>query len=205
MGLYQSQVLPRIVDLVCGTRGFVRWRERVTGGLAGDVVEVGFGSGHNVPFYPEAVRTVYAVEPSDTSMRMARRRTVRSKVKVVHVGLDGGAIDLADESCDGALMTFTLCTVSDPIQVLREIHRVLVPGGRLHFLEHGIAPETSVATWQYRLDPLERRLADGCHLTRDARTLVLAAHFVIEDFEQGYAAGPKPWSYFSVGRATKVL
>jgi len=202
MGLYRDHVVPRLVDVACGTAGLARWRTRVCDGLAGRVVEIGFGAGRNVPFYPAEVTTVYAVEPSTASMKMAFKRNAASRVRIEHVGLDGGEIQLADGSCDAALMTFTLCTVSDPRQVLAEIRRVLVPGGQLHFLEHGIAPEPSIARWQVRLDPWERRLADGCHLTRDALELVTEAGFLIETVEQRYARGPKPWSYFTLGVAT---
>lgn len=203
MGLYRDHVVPRLVDVACGTGGLARWRQRVCGGLEGRVVEIGFGAGRNVPFYPEAVTTVYAVEPSMTSMKMAYKRNATSRVRIEHVGLDGGELQLGDASCDAALMTFTLCTVPDPHQVLAEIRRVLVPGGHLHFLEHGIAPEPSIARWQVRLDPWERRFADGCHLTRDALGLVADAGFLIERVDQRYARGPKPWSYFTLGVAAK--
>jgi SAM-dependent methyltransferase len=116
-------------------------------------------------------------------------------------GLDGQAIALPDASCDAALSTFTLCTVADPAKVLAGLRRVLRSEGRFHFLEHGIAPEPSVARWQRRLDPWQRRLADGCHLTRNTLALVGQAGFVVERYEQGYAAGPKPWSYFTMGLA----
>ena len=120
------------------------------------------------------------------------------------MGLDGGSILLDDESCDAALCTFTLCTVPDPPRALRELHRVLRPGGRFHFLEHGIAPDDATVRWQRRLDPWERRLADGCSLTRDPLALVADAGFKVEVVRQRYAKGPKPWSYFTLGHATKV-
>src|SRR5487761_1933097 len=198
MGFYQSRVVPFVVDLACGTAGLARWRTKATQGLAGDIVEIGFGAGRNVPFYPDDVRRVYAVEPSLVSMKMAYRRNASSRVRIEHIGLDGARIELADQSCDGALMTFTLCTVADPQVVLTEIRRVLRPGAKLHFLEHGISPESRIATWQYRLDPLEQRIADGCHLTRDAVTLISAAGFSVDESESRYAKGPKPWSYFTV-------
>jgi ubiquinone/menaquinone biosynthesis C-methylase UbiE len=203
MGVYREFVLPRLIDRLCGSRAMVRWRERVTEGLVGQVVEIGFGSGLNLEFLPPEVTGVFAVEPSATAMKLALKREADVSVRVVHVGLDGGSIALADESCDSALCTFTLCTVADPTKVLGEIHRVLRPGASLHFLEHGIAPDPSVARWQRRLDPWEQRLADGCHLTRDPRSLVRDAGFTIESIEQRYARGPKPWSYFTLGRATK--
>jgi SAM-dependent methyltransferase len=203
MGVYRDFVLPRLIDRLCGSRGMLRWRKRATEGLVGQVVEIGFGSGLNLPFLPPEVTGVFAVEPSATAKKLALRREARTDVKVVHVGLDGESIPLEDESCDSALCTFTLCTVADPAKALREIHRVLRPGASLHFLEHGIAPDPSVARWQHRLDPLERRLADGCRLTRDPQALVRDAGFAIESITQRYARGPRPWCYFTLGRATR--
>ena len=133
--------------------------------------------------------------------RLAAKRAGAGAVPVRHIGLDGQAIGLPDASCDAALSTFTLCTVADPAKVLAELRRVLRSEGRFHFLDHGIAPEPSAAKWQRRLDPWQRRLADGCHLTRDTLALVGQAGFVVERYEQGYARGPKPWSYFTMGIA----
>ncbi|MGA3218607.1 MAG: class I SAM-dependent methyltransferase [Acidimicrobiales bacterium] len=201
MGLYRDHVLPRLVDRACSSGGLRRWRAEVTSGLAGRVVEIGFGSGLNVEHYPAAVEMVLAVEPAKLARRLAARRAGARAVPVRHIGLDGQAIPLPDASCDAALSTFTLCTVADPAKVLAELRRVLRQEGRLHFLEHGTAPEPSVARWQRRLDPWQRRLADGCHLTRDTLALVGQAGFIVERYEQGYAAGPKPWSYFTMGVA----
>ena len=168
MSFYQEQVLPRLVDRACGTAGLRQWRAEVTTGLAGRVVEIGFGSGLNVEHYPSEVEVVLAVEPAAVARRLAAKRTAHGGVPVEHIGLDGQAIPLDDASCDAALSTFTLCTVPDPAQALSELRRVLRPGGRFHFLEHGIAPDVPVARWQYRLDPWQRWLAGGCHLTRDS-------------------------------------
>ena len=201
MGFYREQILPRLVDRACGTAGLQRWRAEVMAGLAGRVVEIGFGSGLNVEHYPPEVEEVLAVEPAAVARRLAAKRIEVGGVPVDHIGLDGQAIPLDDASCDAALSTFTLCTVPDPAKVLSELRRVLRPGGRFHFLEHGLSPDASVARWQHRLDPWQRRLADGCHLTRDALTLVGDAGFLIERSEQGYAKGPKPWSWFTLGVA----
>ncbi len=203
MGLYQRVVVPRLVDWACSLPLMSVWRERVCAGLLGEVLEVGFGSGLNLAHYPAAVTRVDAVEPSEASFARAQRRVTHATPPVVRVGLDGHHLELADESCDAALITFTLCTVSDPLRVLAEVRRVLRPEGQLHFLEHGLAPDARTARWQRRLDPLERVIADGCHLTRDAVSLVRAAGFEILGVEQGYAKGPKPWSYFSVGVARR--
>ncbi len=195
--------MPRLVNWACSLPLMNRWRAMVCAGLVGDVVEIGFGTGLNVPHYPTAVTRVFAVEPSDASFALAAGRIGASNVRIERVGLDGHALALADESCDAALITFTLCTVTDPAQVLDEVRRVLRPGASLHFLEHGIAPIARVARWQRWLDPIERVVADGCHLTRDAPALVRAAGFDLVELEQGFASGPRPWSYFSVGRARR--
>jgi len=124
-----------------------------------------------------------------------------SHARIVHVGLDGQSLPLDDASCDGALSTFTLCTIPDVAAALQELRRVLRPGGRFHFLEHGVAPDATVASWQRRLEPWQKRLADGSRLTRDPVALVRAAGFVVERHESRFARGPKPWSYMTEGFA----
>jgi SAM-dependent methyltransferase len=203
MGFYRQQVVPRLVDQMCGASGFDPWRARAADGLFGRVVEVGFGSGLNVPYYPDGVETVLAVEPAPVARRLAERRIRNTQVRVEHVGLDGQAIPLDDASCDAALVTFTLCTVPEPAQVLSEIRRVLRPGGSVHLLEHGLSPDAGVAKWQRRLEPLQRRVADGCHLTRDPSALVEDAGFALERNEQRYVRGPKPWCWLTLGLATR--
>ncbi|MGA2473779.1 MAG: class I SAM-dependent methyltransferase, partial [Acidimicrobiales bacterium] len=203
VGVYRDQVVPRLVDRMCGAAGFDRWRERAVDGLSGRVVEVGFGSGLNVPHYPDTVEVVLAVEPAAVARRRAEQRIRASPVRVEHVGLDGQEIPLDDACCDAALFTFTLCTVPDPARALSEVRRVLRPGGAVHFLEHGLSPEAGVAKWQHRLEPLQIRVADGCHLTRDASALVENAGFVMQRNEQRYVRGPKPWCWLTLGVATK--
>jgi SAM-dependent methyltransferase len=158
-----------------------------------------------VPHYPPDVDVVLAVEPAAVARRLAERRIRASPEPVEHVGLDGQQIPLDDASCDAALCTFTLCTVPDPEQALSELRRVVRPGGTVHFLEHGLSPEAGVAKWQPRIEPLQRRLADGCHLTRDPTELVERAGFVMERSEQRYTRGPKPWSWITLGVAAKPV
>ena len=201
MGIYRERILPHLVDRACGTAELRRWRAAVAEGLAGTVVEIGFGSGLNMPAYPDAVTTVYAVEPAMVARRLAAPRIAARDIEVQHIGLDGEAIPLDDDSCDGALSTFTLCTIPNVAQALSEIRRVVRPGGRFHFLEHGQAPEPSVASWQRRLEPIQKRVADGCHLTRDPVELVTAAGFTIERVESRYGKGLKPWTWFTEGAA----
>jgi ubiquinone/menaquinone biosynthesis C-methylase UbiE len=201
MGFYREQVLPRVVDKACGVSEFDDWRARATEGLTGRVVEIGFGSGLNLPHYPTDVDLVLAVEPAAVARKLAEKRVAASPVPVEHVGLDGQELPLEDGSCDAALCTFTLCTVPDPSQALAEVRRVLRPGGEFHFLEHGLSPDPGVARWQYRMDPLQRRLFDGCHLSRDVVALVEAAGFQVTRREQRYVRGPKPWNFITVGVA----
>jgi len=197
VGIYRRHVLPHLIDRACGTAELAAWRRGVTAGLHGAVVEIGFGSGHNLAHLPDDVDVVLAVEPADVARRLAQPRIDAATAEVRHIGLDGQAIELDDRSCDAALVTFTLCTLAEPATALAELRRVVKPGGRLHLLEHGLAPDPGVRAWQRRLDPLQRRLADGCHLTRDPVELVTAAGFEVEHVEQRYAGGPRPWTWFT--------
>jgi SAM-dependent methyltransferase len=189
MGCYRQRVLPRIVNAACGIGRLEPLRRRVCAGLAGDVVEIGFGSGHNVPFYPAAVTRLAAVEPSGLSWRLAGERVRASRVPVRRAGLDGQRLPLDDGSCDAALSTWTLCTIPDAAAALSEVRRVLKPGGELHFLEHGLAPDENVRRWQRRLEPLQKRLFGGCHLTRPIIDLLTAAGFTVTELDVFYEAG----------------
>jgi ubiquinone/menaquinone biosynthesis C-methylase UbiE len=203
MGFVEERVLPRLVDKMCGAGDMDRWRRKATEGLAGTVVEIGFGSGLNVPEYPPEVELVYAVEPAELGRRLAEPRIAASSVRVEHVGLRGESLPLEDASCDAALCTFTLCTIPGVERALAEVHRVVRPGGTFHFLEHGIAPDAGIERWQRRIEPVQKRLAGGCHLTRDPVALVTAAGFTVEHVESRFAKGPKPWSFFTVGVARR--
>ena len=203
MGMYRERILPRLVEVACGGAQMERWRARATEGLEGTIVEIGFGSGLNVPVYPAEVTEVFAVEPALVARQRAEGRVAASHVELVHVGLDGQSLPLADESCDGALSTFTLCTIPDVEAALAELFRVLRPGGRFHLLEHGLSPDEKVASWQHRIEPAQKRLADGCHLTRDPLELVAAAGFEIVGHDSRYAKGPKPWTWMTSAKAIK--
>ena len=207
MGWWTDRVVPRIADKACGTAEIAELRERVCVGLHGRVLEIGFGSGHNLAHLPPEVESVSAVEPADTGWALSEKRREASPVPVLRTGLDGQALTEPNASFDSALVTFSLCTIPDPGRALSEVRRVLKPGGRLHFLEHGLAPDAGVATWQHRLDPVQRRLAGGCHLSRDIPALVSAAGLRIEDVDSAYLPGPRlsrPWGYGYLGRAGRV-
>ncbi|GAJ81586.1 hypothetical protein NBRGN_038_02580 [Nocardia brasiliensis NBRC 14402] len=179
-------MVPRIVDAACGMRFNEPLRERVCAGLSGRVVEIGFGSGLNVPFYPETVELVSAVEPADLGWRLASERVAAARVPIERSGLDGQSLPFGDNSFDSALSTWTLCTIPDVATALAEVRRVLAPGGTLHFVEHGLAPDQRVQVWQHRLNPIQKTFAGGCHLNRDIRGLLTDAGFEIRDIDVFY-------------------
>src|SRR5262245_34138323 len=202
MGFYVERVLPRLINVSCGSKHSFPLRQRVCAGLRGEVVEIGFGSGHNVPFYPDAVERVSAIEPSELSWELASKRVFASPVTVERSGLDGQSLPFPDDTFDSALSTWTMCTIPDPVLALQEIRRVLRPGGSLHFLEHGLAPDEGVQRWQRRIEPLNRRMAGGCHLTRPILDLLDAAGFEISEVDVFYEKGaPKAVAADSLGVA----
>ncbi|MFV0257551.1 MAG: class I SAM-dependent methyltransferase [Acidimicrobiales bacterium] len=203
MSWYGEWFLPRMVDRTCGGAELAPWRRRVTDGLAGVVVEIGFGSGTNLRHLPDAVREVLAVEPSAGARDLAEPRIRDAPVPVRWVGLDGDRIDLPDGAAVAGLATFVLCTVPDPRATLAELFRIIRPGGHLHLLEHGLSPDPGVARWQRRLDPIERRLAGGCHLTRIPERLIVDAGFEPLVLETGYGPGPRPWTWFTTAMARR--
>jgi ubiquinone/menaquinone biosynthesis C-methylase UbiE len=201
MGLWAESVLPRVVDRALRTPEVAVRRGRTLAGLTGTVLEIGFGSGLNLRHYPQAVERVLAVEPSDLAWRLAEPRMRRDAPPVERVGLDGARLPVPDRSVDAVVSTFTLCTIPDVDAALVEIRRVLRPGGALHFLEHGRAPEESVRRWQRRLQPLQSRMLGGCRLDRRIDDLVAGSGLEVVELSTGYGDGPKPFSYLYRGRA----
>jgi SAM-dependent methyltransferase len=198
MGVWSDRVVPRLADRSLRNPVLGELRAQACAPLRGRVLELGFGGGLNIRFYPPAVTAVAAVEPNDVGWGLSERRRERSDVPIERRGLDGQRLDEADASYDAVLSTFTLCTIPDPTAALAEARRVLRPGGVLCVLEHGLAPDQRVATWQRRLEPLQRRLAGGCHLTRDMHALVAGAGFDVTHLETAYLDGPavtRPWTY----------
>jgi ubiquinone/menaquinone biosynthesis C-methylase UbiE len=199
---YTEHVLPRVINVACGPKTTKEMRRRVCSGLSGRVIEIGFGSGLNVPFYPPEVTEVAAVEPADLGWALARKRCAASAIPVYRAGLDAQLLRCPDASFDAALSTWSLCTIPDAHAALGQLRRVLKPGATLHFVEHGLAPDESVRRWQRRLEPLQSRLAGGCHLTRPIVDLLRAAGFTIAELDVFYEArAPRFLGAQSLGRA----
>ena len=202
MGIYGEHILPRLINVACGLKSVDPLRRRVCEGLEGEVVEIGFGSGLNIPFYPDGVTRVAAVEPADVGWKLAKKRVRATSVPVQRSGLDGQALPFADNSFDSALSTWTLCTIPDVAAALGELRRVLRPGGTLHFLEHGLAPDEGVRRWQRRLEPIQKRVFGGCHLTRPVVELLTTAGYEVADLDVFYEDGaPKAVGADSLGTA----
>ena len=170
---------------------------------SGRVLEVGFGSGLNLPFYGPDVRNIYAVDPSAELWRLGRRRVRQVRCPVRFVRASAERLPFADDFFDTVTMTWTLCSIPDPLRALAEMRRVLKPEGRLVFIEHGRSPDPAVRAWQARLTPWWRRIAGGCHLDREVDALLATAGFQVTDLAMDYAAGPKPFSYLFKGVASE--
>lgn len=204
MAWWSEHVVPRVTDMSLRGRAVGESRAHACTGLSGRVLELGFGGGLNLVHLPAEVESVGAVEPSDTGWRISEKRRARSRVPVSRIGLDGESVAAPDASYDAALCTFTLCTIPDPLAALAEVRRLVRPGGTFHFLEHGLATDPRVARWQHRLDPWQQRLAGGCHLTRDAGTLVEQSGMVLAWLETGDLpgfSGPAALTYGYLGMA----
>ena len=196
--------MPGLVDRALKGKEIGELRAETSARLSGTVLELGFGGGLNLRHLPSTVTRLDAVEPSDRGWALSERRRSRHDLAVSRIGLDGQHLDAADASYDHVLCTFTLCTIPDPALAMREVRRVLRPGGTLAFLEHGLAPSRGVSRWQHRLDPLQRRVAGGCHLTRDVPALVAASGLELDSLRAEYLPGPRtPWTYGYLGSASR--
>jgi ubiquinone/menaquinone biosynthesis C-methylase UbiE len=205
MGFYGERVLPRMLNLMMDTKAIREQRRQCLAAVNGNVLEIGFGSGLNLPHYPSTVTKVVGVDPSHTAGTLARKRIAASPFEVEVVGLSAEKIPVDDASFDSVVTTFTLCTIPDVANALREMHRALRPGGRLHFVEHGRSDDPAVERWQRRLNGMEQKLFGGCHLDRRISQLIADAGFEIEHIDNRYLKGaPKFAGYLYRGIARRV-
>jgi ubiquinone/menaquinone biosynthesis C-methylase UbiE len=199
VGWYADHVLPRGIDFMMSGEPFRELREKYLAPVAGRVLEIGFGSGLNLPHYPDTVRELIAVDPATLGRKLARKRLAACRFPVEFVDLSGQSLPVDDESVDAVVSTWTLCTIPDAQAALAEIRRVLRPDGRFHFLEHGLSPDSGVARWQRRLNPWQMRFAGGCRLNRPMATLIEGAGFRVEGLENFYMKGPRVATYMYAG------
>lgn len=201
MGLYETFLLPKIIDLAMRQKHLSPYRTEVVGAARGRVLEIGAGSGLNLRYYGKEVQSVIGLDPSPRLLDRARERAAKVSVPVEFMLGSATAIPLADASVDTVVMTWTLCSIPDPAAALAEMRRVLKPDGRLLFVEHGLAPDASVERWQHRLTPIWRRIGGGCHLNRKMDALMQAAGFDLPQLQTDYAPGPRPLSFMYHGCA----
>jgi len=202
MGFYEKHVLPWVIHLGMKTREVTRYRKRVIPAARGRVLEVGIGSGLNLPFYSTEVEAVYALDPSERLLAMARKAARQAPFGTELVCRSAEEIPVDDKTFDSVVVTWALCSIADAPKALGEMRRVLRPDGELIFIEHGLSSEPRIAAWQNRLNPLWKRCAGGCNLNRPMDALIRAAGFRITRLETGYLLkGPRPLTYHYQGRA----
>jgi ubiquinone/menaquinone biosynthesis C-methylase UbiE len=201
MSFYDDFVVPRLTDLLMHNRLLLPCRKRVIGSAEGRVLEIGIGSGLNIPFYGSAVREIVGMEPSQQLISMARKIAEGATIPVTFVEESAEAIPLDDPTVDTVVSTWTMCTIPEVDRTLSDIRRVLKRGGRLLFAEHGLAPEASVRRWQNWLTPAWKRIGGGCHLNRPIREPIANAGFRFERLESAYIRGQKPFAFMYEGSA----
>jgi ubiquinone/menaquinone biosynthesis C-methylase UbiE len=202
VGLYETHVLPHLIDLACGTGDVAKQRRKIVPRATGRVLEVGMGPGLNLPFYDRStVELVWGLEPSEGMRRKAAGALEATDLDVRWLDLPGEEIPLDDRSVDTVVLTYTLCTIPDWERALGQMRRVLKQDGRLLFSEHGEAPDETVRTWQHRIDPVWTRLAGGCHITRPIPQMIESAGFEFIEVDSAYLPGPRITSYHSWGAA----
>jgi ubiquinone/menaquinone biosynthesis C-methylase UbiE len=200
MGIYSEVILPKLCDLSMRNERLHPYRERVIGAAEGRVLEIGSGSGLNLPYYRPVVREVLALEPDENLLAMARR-VPHAEIPVNFIEASAEAIPLDDGSVDTVVTTWTLCTIPRADAALSEMRRVLKPDGRLLFVEHGLSPDRGVRWWQDTLTPIWRKISGGCHLNRPIRSMIEHGGFRLDRMETGYMRGPKPMTFMYEGSA----
>ena len=205
MNPYDRYLLPYLIDLACGIGPVQRQRAKIVPRASGRVLEIGVGTGRNLPFYDKnRVTSLSALDPAPQMHRLARQRAHAAGLRLELLELSAESIPRPDASYDTILMTFTLCSIAEPLPALREMRRVLKPDGQLLFCEHGAAPDPGVRRWQDRLTPIWKPMAGGCHLNRDIPALLAAGGFKITEIEMMYLPGPRPLTYNYWGSADPV-
>ena len=204
MGLYHHCVFPYLLDFAMSSKAFREPRRRTLAGASGRILEIGFGTGMNLQHYPSSVRRIEAIDPDVDLDRFSAPRIAASSIEVDFHHLDAEHLPFAADSFDTVVCTLTLCSIPDAEHALREVRRVLKPGGRFLFLEHGLAPDPGVARWQHRLTPLQRRIGGGCHLDRPTAQLVSGSGMTLQGMRNYYLKRlPRFVGYMTEGAATK--
>lgn len=203
MGWYHRYVLPKLIESACGQKPMRELRSRYVPRAGGDILEIGIGSGHNLSHYGPQVTSVTGLDPAPELTGMARHRADRLSVPVEILQVSGEEIPADDARFDSVVCTWTLCSIPNVYAALREMLRVLKPGGRLYFIEHGLSPDAGVVKWQRRIEPLWKPIGGGCHLTRQADALIRDAGFHITELDAGYQPGPKFAAYMTHGVAER--
>ncbi|MEO7206585.1 MAG: class I SAM-dependent methyltransferase [Steroidobacteraceae bacterium] len=201
MSFYNDRILPHVINLAMRNRDLLPYRKRVLSQAHGRVLEIGIGSGLNLPFYGSQVDEILGLDPAAGLLAMAERSVARVKAPVTLIAGSADAIPVEAHSIDTVVTTWTLCSIPDAVGALREMRRVLRAGGRLLFVEHGLAPEDNIQKWQNRLTPLWKRIGGGCHLNRPIRALIEDSGFGVTRLETGYMKGPKPMTFLYEGCA----
>ncbi|HHL42640.1 MAG TPA: class I SAM-dependent methyltransferase [Hellea balneolensis] len=205
MGFYSRHILPHVLDCACATKPIRKQREKVVPFAKGDVVEIGIGSGHNLPYYDQAnVRSLIGIDPDEYVWKKSAKKRELFKKPLKRLGLSGEDIPLGDETADTVVVTYSLCTIPDPVRALHEMRRILKPGGELILTEHGQAPDDKTRRWQNRIDPVWKKISGGCHSGRDICSILHAGGFSPQNIEHDYIPGPKILSYHYWGRIKKT-
>jgi len=203
MSLYERRILPYLLDLALSSPDLAKHRREILAEVTGEVLEIGFGTGLNLSYYPEQIHKIVTVDPNPGIHTIAQKRIASSPITVEHHLLSGEHLPMADESFDSVVSTFTLCSISNVKQALAEIYRVLKPGGRYFFVEHGLSSEPDVQVWQNRLTPIQKRIAGGCHFNRNIKRLVEEQFDRVTLTELYAENSPKVAAYLYKGMATK--
>lgn len=205
MNLYERYILPKMIDVACSTGNVMKARSKIVPQAFGEVLEIGIGSGLNLQFYDaKKVFAIVGVDPAAQMQSLARERAANIDIPVEIIAIDVQGIHAKTDRFDTIVMTFTLCSIDDPVAALQEMARVLKPNGRLLFCEHGLAPDLTVERWQHRLTPFWKPIAGGCHLDRDIPALIRAGGFAIDELSEAYLPGPRPMSYVYSGVAQQI-